>query len=144
LKYRLSKIFLILFKALLVLIIFCTLVILVNSALDIYNTFAYDKAIIKDSPYGYTPLLRDPNNFMSSQGRMLSGEFVYVEDWLSAYHNHVAFAKVKSKLKEGYINKDLLVETHLNIKPMISVIVLLLMLIYSLKRFFHWLSPEFN
>lgn len=139
-----SKVYSISLKTLLILLLFSTIIILVNSALDIYNTFAYDRAILKDSPYGYTPLLNDPKNFMSSKGRILSGEFVYVEDWLSAYHNNIAFAKVRSKLKEGYINKELLVETNINIKPIISVIILLAMFIYTIKKIYNRFTFKFN
>ncbi|MGH2575252.1 MAG: hypothetical protein ACRDFC_06085 [Ignavibacteria bacterium] len=111
--------------------------ILANSALDIYNTFAYEKAIVKDSPYGYTPLLVSPNDYTSSEKKILSGEYVYVEDWLSAYNNKVVFAKVKSKLSEGYINKELLVQTNLNVRPIISVLLLSLILAFSTRKIFH-------
>lgn len=112
-------------------------VVLVNSSLDIYNTFAYDKAILRDSPYGYAPLLRDPLDYGSADGLILSGEFVYVTDWLSAYNGRVVFAKVKSKLKEGYINKDLLTEANINIKPVVSVLFLLIMTLYFSKKLLH-------
>ncbi len=113
-------------------------VVLVNSALDIYNNFAYDKAILKDSPYGWTPLLADPQDYSSGEGMILSGEFVYVVDWVSAYNGktRIAFAKVKSKLKEGYINKELLVETNINIKPIISAILLLIVFSYSARKLY--------
>ena len=126
------------FKALSVLLLFVTALILVNSALDIYNNFAYDKAILKDSPYGYTPLLKDPQNYSSGESRILSGEFVYVEDWLSAYNQNtrISFAKVKSKLKEGYVNKDLLVETNINVKPIISGLLLLGAFVFSMRKLF--------
>ncbi len=126
------------FKALLVLLMFATAVILVNSALDIYNNFAYDKAILRDSPYGWTPLLQDPQNYSSGEKMVLSGEFVYVEDWLSAYNRNtrISFAKVKSKLKEGYINRDLLVETNINVKPIFSVLLLTAVFIYSARKLF--------
>ncbi len=143
-KPLLSKIFTLSTKAFIILAILSAVVILVNSALDIYNTFAYDRAILKDSPYGYTPLLRDPANFMSSDGRILSGEFVYVQDWLSAYHNNIAFAKVKSKLKEGYINKELLVETNINIKPIVSVIILFGIFIYTIKKVYSSLKLRYS
>ena len=126
------------FKALSVLLLFITALILMNSALDIYNNFAYDKAILKDSPYGYTPLLKDPQNYSSGESRILSGEFVYVEDWLSAYNQNtrIAFAKVKSKLNEGYVNRDLLVQTNINVKPIISVLLLTFVFIYSARKLF--------
>lgn len=115
-------------------------VALVNSSLDIYNTFAYDKAILRDSPYGYAPLLKDPMNYGSADGLILSGEFVYVTDWLSAYNGRIVFAKVKSKLKEGYINKELLTEANINIKPVISVVMLLLMTLYFSRKLYHTLK----
>lgn len=114
------------------------LVVLVNSALDIYNNFAYDKAILKDSPYGWAPLLADPQDYSSGDGMILSGEFVYVVDWVSAYNGktRIAFAKVKSKLKEGYVNKELLVETNINIKPVISAVLLLIVFSYSARKLY--------
>ncbi|MGA2668773.1 MAG: hypothetical protein ABSF32_07625 [Ignavibacteria bacterium] len=115
---------------------------LINSALDIYNNFAYDKAILKDSPYGYVPLLQDPKNYGSGSSDILSGQFVYVVDWLSAYNNKIAFAKVRSKLKEGYINKELLVETNTNVKPVISVILLTFIFIYTFKKIFNKLHSK--
>jgi hypothetical protein len=132
------KLFRILFKSFLGLVLFIITAVLINSSLDIYNNFAYDKAILKDTPYGWTPLLRDPQNYSSGEGMVLSGEFVYVEDWLSAYNQKtkISFAKVKSKLKEGYVNKDLLVETNINVKPVISVLLLLGAFAYSMRKLF--------
>ncbi len=126
------------FKTFMALCILIVSVVLMNSALDIYNNFAYDKAILKESPYGWTPLLSDPQDYSSGDGMILSGEYVYVEDWLSAYNQstRIAFAKVKSKLKEGYVNKELLVETNLNIKPIISAFLLLIVLAYSARRIY--------
>jgi hypothetical protein len=126
------------FKILLGLVMFIVSVVLVNSAMDVYNNFAYDKAILKDTPYGWTPLLRDPQNYSSGEGTVLSGEFVYVEDWLSAYNQKtkIAFAKVRSKLKEGYVNRDLLVETNINVKPILSVLLLLGVFSYSIRKLF--------
>jgi len=123
-------------RAFIIIVLAITAYILINSALDIYNNFAYDKAIMKDTPYGWTPLLENPADWGSANSMILSGEFVYVVDWLSAYNNRVAFAKVKSKLREGYINKDLLVETNLNIKPIISILLLSVMFVYSLKKLY--------
>lgn len=132
------KILNVFFKALLGLFIFIFTALLVNSAMDFYNNFAYDKAILKDSPYGWTPLLKDPQNYSSGDGMVLSGEFVYVEDWLSAYNQNtrISFAKVKSKLKEGYVNRDLLVETNINVKPILSVLLLTGVFIYSARKLF--------
>ena len=120
------------------LFLFIVSVVLMNSALDVYNNFAYDKAILKDSPYGWTPLLADPQDYSSGDGMVLSGEYVYVEDWLSAYNNNtrIAFAKVRSKLKAGYVNKELLVETNMNIKPIISAILLLIVFAYSARKLY--------
>ena len=115
--------------------------VLTWSALDIYNTFAYDKAIVKQSPYGSVPLLEDPAKWSSTVKEVHSGEFVYVEDWLCAYNNRIPFAKVKSKLKTGYINQDLLVQTSVNIKPVISVFFLSILLIvasYKIIKKFHY------
>ena len=132
------KLFRISFKTLMMLFLFIVSVVLMNSALDVYNNFAYDKAILKDSPYGWTPLLADPQDYSSGDGMVLSGEYVYVEDWLSAYNNktRIAFAKVRSKLKEGYINKELLVETNMNLKPIISALLLLIVFIYSARKLY--------
>lgn len=112
----------------------CTIYLLFNSSLDIYNNFVYDKAIIKQTPYGLTPLLTNPSDYKSADGFIKCGDFVYVEDWLSAYNGRVVFAKVKSKLKEGYINKDLLVETNINLIPVFSFLALIGLLIYSTSR----------
>ena len=139
---RLYKFFSASAKIFLALFLMLMTYVLINSALDIYNNFAYDKAILKDSPYGYVPLLQDPKNFGSGNGDILSGQFVYVVDWLSAYDNRIAFAKVKSKLKEGYINRELLTETNVNVKPIISVMLLSLMLVYTIKKLFNKIHPK--
>ncbi len=111
--------------------------VLLISSFDIYNNFAYDKAIIRDTPYGYTPLLSDPKNYSSSNENIKGGDFVYVQDWLSAYNGKVFFAKVKSKFNEGYINRELLVETNINVKPIISVLLLSLILFYYSKKLYN-------
>jgi len=108
--------------------------VLSYSTLDIYNNFAYDKAILKDSPFGYTPMLKDPGDYSSMNNEIRSGEYVYVVDWLSAYNSRVVFAKVKSKLDEGYVNKDLLVQANLNINPVVSLSLLLTILILSIRK----------
>jgi hypothetical protein len=110
--------------------------ILIRSALDIYNNFAYDKAIIKDSPYGFTPLLSNPRNYSNFEREILSGEYVYVVDWLSAYNGKVVFAKVKSRLVEGYINKDLLVAANINLKPIISIFFLMILFSCLVFKFY--------
>lgn len=108
--------------------------ILSFSALDIYNNFAYDKAILKDSPYGYTPMLSNPKDYSSMNNEIKSGEYVYVMDWLSAYNSKVVFAKVKSRFNEGYINKDLLVQANLNLNPIISSLLILMIFIFSARK----------
>jgi hypothetical protein len=116
--------------------------ILYRSALDIYNTFAYDKAIVKDSPYGSVPMLEDPKDWKHFIANIHSGDFVYVEDWLSAYNNRISFAKVKSKFNTGYMNQDLLVPVPVNIKPVVSVFLLSIFIIavgYKLiKKFINY------
>ncbi len=132
------KLFRLSFKTLMMLFLMVVSVVLMNSAMDIYNNFAYDKAILKDTPYGWTPLLADPMDYSSGDGMVLSGEFVYVEDWLSAYNNNtrIVFAKVRSKMKAGYINKELLVKTNLNIKPIFSALLLLFVFVYSARKLY--------
>lgn len=111
--------------------------VLCNSSLDIYNNFAYDKAILRDTPYGYAPLLQDPNDYHSGDVNVKSGEFVYVEDWLSAYNGRVVFAKVKSKLNTGYLNREMLVETNINVMPIVSVLLLSFMFVITLKKLYN-------
>jgi hypothetical protein len=125
------------FEALSVLLLAAIMYVLVNSSLDVYNNFAYDKAILRDTPYGYAPLLENPYDYNSGLKNVKSGEFVYVEDWLSAYNGRVVFAKVKSKLNSGYINRDMLVETNINIIPIISVLLLGFMFMYTLKKLYN-------
>jgi hypothetical protein len=111
--------------------------VLANSAIDIYNNFAYDKAILRDTPYGYAPLLENPNDYHSGNANIKSGEFVYVEDWLSAYNGRVEFAKVKSKLSSGYINREMLVQTNINIMPIVSFLLLSFMFFVTLKKLYN-------
>jgi hypothetical protein len=117
---------------------------LINSSLDIYNNFAYDRAITKYTPYGYMPLLTNPNDYHSEVASIRGGDFVYVEDWTSAVNGRVVFAKVKSKLNSGYMNQDLLVETNINIRPIISVILLCFLVIFTFKKFYHKYSNKFS
>jgi|SRR4030095_5586986 len=121
------------FKALFIVIVLFSVYGLLNSSFDIYNNFAYDKAIIKENPYGYTPLLKDVYNYHSGQRDLKSGDFVYVEDWISAYNGRVVFAKVRSKFDYGYINKDLLVETNINVFPVFSTLTLSVCMILMLR-----------
>jgi hypothetical protein len=115
-------------------------VILMNSALDIYNNFAYEKAILKDSPYGLTPLLVDPSDYRSADGFVKSGDFVYVEDWISAVNGKIVFAKVRSRLREGYVNKELLVSTNINFKPIISILLLMMISSIGSRKLYNKLS----
>lgn len=107
------------------------------SALDIYNDFAYDKAVMKHSPYGYTPLLEDPHDYSSWLSHVKSGDFVYVEDWTSAMNGRVVFAKVKSKLNTGYVNQEMLVETNINLIPILSVLLLGLISAYWFRKLYN-------
>jgi hypothetical protein len=131
-----NKILILTLKSFFGLLIFIILFLLVRSSLDIYNTFAYDKAIVKESPYGYVPLLQNPADWQSGNEEVFSGQFVYVEDWVNAYNNRITFAKVKKRLNGGYINKDLLVEAKLDIKPVISVVLLTIILSFITVRLF--------
>lgn len=131
-----NKILILSLKSFFGLLILIILLLLVRSSLDIYNTFAYDKAIVKESPYGYVPLLQNPADWHSSSEEVFSGQFVYVEDWVRAYNNRITFAKVKKRLKGGYINKELLVEAKLDIKPVVSLILLTLILTFITIRLF--------
>jgi len=108
---------------------------------DIYNNFAYDNAILRDSPYGFTPLLDNPKDMTSVNEFIRSGQYVYVVDWLSAYNSKVVFAKVKSGLKEGYINKDLLVAANFNILPLASALILLVLLSLAFRRAYKRFAP---
>lgn len=106
------------------------------SAIDIYNDFAYDKAILKHTPYGYVPVLHNPNDYGSWNTKVKSGDFVYVEDWTSAINGRIVFAKVKSKTYTGYINQEMLVETNINVYPIISVLLLCLILVLLMRKFY--------
>ena len=125
--------------ALLVLIIY----VLFNSSLDIYNNFAYDKAIVRESPYGFIPMLVNPENYRNARQQVKSGDFVYVQDWVSADNGRITFAKVKSGLNEGYINRELLTQTNINVKPIISVLVLIFILFYYTRKAFIKLHSHF-
>ena len=131
-----SKGLLILKKALVSGVLFIAVYVLVNSSLDIYNNFAYDRAILKYTPYGYMPILSNPYDYHSEVANVKGGDFVYVEDWTSAYNGRIVFARVKSKLSTGYVNQEMLVETNINVKPVISVLLLSMMFVYLMKRFY--------
>ena len=123
-------------KALLFIFVILFISVLLNNSFDIYNDFAYDKAIIRESPYGYTPMLKNVHDYSSSTKNLKSGDFVYVEDWLSAHNGRIAFAKVRSKFEWGYVNNKLLVETNINVVPIISGLMLISILILILKNFY--------
>lgn len=122
------------FKALGFIVLFLVIVALVNSAMDIYNNFAYDKAVLRYSPYGYIPLLNDPYDYHTSNAEVKGGDFVYVESWESANNGQVVFAKVRSKFNTGYVNKRLLVQANINVMPIFSVLMLSVMLLLILKK----------
>jgi len=126
----------ILYKALFLIFAFIFIAILVNSSFDIYNDFAYDRAILRETPYGYTPMLQDVKNYNSGLKNIRSGEFVYVEDWISAHDGRIAFAKVRSKFDWGYVNRDLLVKTNINVIPLFSLLLLLCFVYLLLKNIF--------
>lgn len=124
-------------KALGLIFLFLIAQALVNSSLDIYNNFAYDKAVLKNTPYGYVPLLQDPNNYQSADAKVKGGDFVYVENWESASNGKIVFAKVRSKFNSGYVNNKMLVETNVNVMPILSVMMLGLLLFYSFRKIYH-------
>jgi hypothetical protein len=113
---------------------------LINSSLDIYNNFVYDKAVLRYTPYGYVPLLQDPNNYTVSTAEVKGGDFVYVENWESADNGKIVFARVKSKLHTGYVNRRMLVEANLNVMPVISVLLLSVMFFYTAKKLYKKLN----
>ena len=106
--------------------------------------FAYDKAIVRESPYGFIPMLVNPGNYRNANDQIKSGDFVYVQDWVSAYNENIVFAKVKSKLNEGYINRDLLTQTNINVKPIISVLMLMFILFYFSRRIYIKLHSRYE
>lgn len=130
---RLPKLF---FKALGIVLLLAISYKMVDSALDIYNNFVYDRAILRTTPYGYVSLLKDPNNYTDSEAEVKGGDFVYVENWESADNGRVVFAKVKSKFSSGYVNNRLLVEANLNVMPIVSVLLLGLLLVITVRWFY--------
>lgn len=122
------------FKALLVISLTAVCIILLNSSFDLYNDFAYDKAIVKDNPYGHTPLLQNVNNYSSSSSSVKGGDYVYVEEWLAAHNGRIAFSRVRSKFDWGYINREMLVETNINVLPVISTLILLMIVFFIVKN----------
>ncbi|HAX47369.1 MAG TPA: hypothetical protein PK605_07855 [Ignavibacteria bacterium] len=121
-------------KALFVILLFAVVQQMVSSSLDIYNNFAYDKAILRYTPYGYVPLLDNPNDYHSSNAEIKGGAFVYVENWESADNGSVVFAKVRSKFSTGYVNNRMLVEANLNVMPIFSVVMLVLIFVFTVKK----------
>lgn len=130
------------FKALGVLLLLAVIYSCVLSSLDIYNDFAYDRAILRQTPYGYTPMLHDVSNYGSWKDKLKAGEYVYVEDWTSQKNGRVIFAKVKSGFQTGYINRDMLVRANVNPMPVISVILLALMFVYALVKLIKYYSKR--
>lgn len=121
-------------KALFFVMLFAVIYQMVNSSLDIYNNFAYDKAVLRYTPYGYVPLLDNPNDYHSSNADVKGGDFVYVENWESADNGSVVFAKVRSKLSSGYVNRRMLVEANINVMPIFSVVMLSLILVFTIRK----------
>lgn len=131
-----GRVFSVISKALGLVFLFFIAQALVNSSLDIYNNFAYDKAILRSTPYGYVPLLQDPGNYQSASSEIKGGDFVYVENWESAKNGRIVFAKVRTKLNSGYVNNKMLVEANINVIPIFSVLLLGLMLFYSFRKIY--------
>ena len=129
-----KRVTLLVLKALFFTVLFAFVYQMVNSSLDIYNNFAYDKAVLRYTPYGYVPLLDNPDDYHSSNADVKGGDFVYVENWESADNGSVVFAKVRSKLSYGYVNRRMLVEANINVMPIISVLILSLMLIFTVRK----------
>jgi len=125
---------LLILKALFFVVLFAVIYQMVNSSLDIYNNFAYDKAVLRYTPYGYVPLLDNPNDYHSSNADVKGGDFVYVENWESADNGSVVFAKVRSKLSSGYVNRRMLVEANINVLPIFSVVMLSLILVFTVRK----------
>ncbi|MBN8584725.1 MAG: hypothetical protein J0M37_06465 [Ignavibacteria bacterium] len=121
-------------KALFIILLFAVIQQMVNSSLDIYNNFAYDKAVLRYTPYGYVSLLDDPNDYHSSNAEVKGGDFVYVENWESADNGSIVFAKVRSKFSSGYVNNRMLVEARINVMPIFSVVMLTLIFIYTARK----------
>lgn len=116
--------------------------VLVFSAMDIYNDFAYDKAVLKHTPYGYVPVLHNPTDYTNWNTKVKSGDFVYVEDWTSAANGRIIFAKVKSRQYTGYINQEMLVEANINLFPIISVLLLSLIMFLLSRKFYKLLHTQ--
>lgn len=129
-----KRVTLLVLKALFLIVLFSVVYQMVNSSLDIYNNFAYDKAVLRYTPYGYVPLLDNPYDYHSSNADVKGGDFVYVEDWESADNGSIVFAKVRSKLSYGYVNKRMLVEANINVMPIISVLILSLLLVFTVRK----------
>lgn len=125
-----------LFKALLLLFLSVVTEALIKSSLDIYNNFAYDKAILRYTPYGYVPLLNDPKDYRHSDSKVKGGDYVYVENWESADNGMVVFAKVRSRFSSGYVSKRMLVKANINIMPIVSVLILGTMFLYTILRIY--------
>ena len=127
---------LLILKALFFLMLFAVTYQMVNSSLDIYNNFVYDKAVLRLTPYGYVPLLQDPFDYKSAGAEVKGGDFVYVENWESADNGRVVFAKVRSKFSTGYVNNRLLVGANINVMPIVSVLLLGFMMFLTIKKIY--------
>lgn len=138
---KLPKLF---FKALGIVLLLAISYKMADSALDVYNNFVYDKAILRATPYGYISLLKDPNNYTESAAEIKGGDFVYVENWESAANERVVFAKVKSKFSSGYVNKRLLVQANMNVMPILSVLLLGSMLAFLLRWFYLKINHNYS
>lgn len=129
-----KRVTLLILKALFFVLLFAVSYKMVNSSLDIYNDLAYDKAVLRLTPYGYVPLLQDPYDYSSADVHVKGGDFVYVENWESADNGRVVFAKVRSKLSSGYVNNRMLVEANINVMPIVSVLFLGIILVFSVRK----------
>ncbi len=124
-------------KALFVIVLTAVVYKMADSSLDLYNNFAFDKAVLRTTPYGYVPLLDNPYDYKSWGTEVKGGDFVYVENWESADNGKVVFAKVRSKFSSGYINNRLLVEANINLMPLISVVMLTgFLILFTRKAYF--------
>ncbi len=131
-------------KALFFVLITAIVYQLADSSLDIYNNFAYDKAVLRTTPYGYVPLLKNPFDYQSWGPEVKGGDFVYVENWESADNGRVVFAKVRSKFNSGYINNRMLVEANLNVMPVLSVLMLAGFIALFSRKAYNFLQRRFK
>jgi hypothetical protein len=124
----------ILFKAVFISIVCIIIYKAFNSSIDIYNNFAYDRAITRNTPYGYIPLLNDYNNYSDYDYKIKGGDYVYVENWQAASNGKIIFAKVRSQFNSGYINNRLLVGANINVVPIVSVLLLIFLSVILIRK----------